>query len=51
MLFGLLAFLVAIGIASTEILLIPFHIWQWIHLPLWFVWLPIGILFAWCLRD
>jgi len=51
MLIGLLAFLVAIGIAASQLLLLPFHVLHWIHLPFWFVWLPVVTILAWCLDD
>ncbi len=51
MLLGLLALLIMIGIAATQLLLMPFHALQLIHLPLWFVWLPLVPIFAWCLDE
>lgn len=51
MLIGLLALLITIGIAVTQLLLIPFHALLWIHLPSWFVWLPVVAIFAWCLEE
>lgn len=51
MLIGLLALLVTLGIAATQLLLIPFQVLHWIHLPFWLMWLPVMAIFAWCLED
>ncbi len=51
MLIGLLALLIMIGIAATQLLLIPFHALQLIHLPLWFVGLLLIATFAWFLGE
>lgn len=51
MLLGLLALLIMIGIAATQLLLLSFHALHWIHLPFWFIWLPVVAILAWCLEE